>query len=820
MAEFNEKNLHENAEEQELFDMKKIWGLLLLNWYWVLISVILCLGVSVVYLRYKSPVYAASMKVLVKDSNQKNKAFSGMGLALGEMGLMSNSDGFDNELEILRSTSLSSSVAKRLKLYVRYYLEGTVKNQELYKNTPILVDLEEECLDTLSTVLRIEICQREKTYQVYGYFDELDPDRVTFNQEVGNLPTLLDTPFGAITIDTNTEFCNKQIKAEAEKVAEAMKEGRSLYVAIYSPQYVGRAYSAGILNASATAKTTTVANVGLTDTKKMRAVDFLNELFVCYNEEANEDKNEIARKTEEFISDRLASIRSELDMTEGNIESYKKDNELVNLANDATTVLTASSEYKTRLLEAQTQVSVLKSLMDYMDNPENYLQIIPANLGLENSPMVAPLVSMISEYNDNVLKRARYLRDSSEENPLVVRVTNEIKSMWPSIRQNMESVCRNAELRKGVIEDEFKHVTGRISNTPTQERVLTGIIRQQTLQSELYLALLQKREENFIQLYSTVAKGRMIDAPVVTEKVSPKTSLVLFAGLIAGVFIPIALLLGIDLLRFRIEGRKDLERLTRLPILADIPVAKGLDKKKDERAVVVRENFNDVIEEAFRGLRTNIGFVLKPGEKVIMTTSCIPGEGKTFVAANLAMSLALLGKKVVVVGLDIRKPRLVALFGLKPTKLGIVNFLCGSEPDYELLENQILPSGIHKNMDVLPAGIIPPNPAELLSGSMLKDAIKYLSSKYDYVLLDTPPVGLVSDTLTIGASANLTIIVTRADYSLKANFDLINNLSREEKLPNCSIVLNGVDMSKRRHASHYGHYGHYGPSGGGFHTEK
>ena len=232
MAEFNEKNLHENAEEQELFDMKKIWSLLLLNWYWVLISVVLCLGVSVIYLRYKSPVYAASMKVLVKDSNQKNKAFSGMGLALGEMGLMSNSDGFDNELEILRSTSLSSSVAKRLKLYVRYYLEGTVKNQELYKNTPIFVDLEEECLDTLSTILRVEICQKEKSYQVYGYFDQLDPDKVTFSQEVASLPALLDTPFGAVTIGVNTEFYSKQLESEAEKVTEAMKDGRSLYVAI------------------------------------------------------------------------------------------------------------------------------------------------------------------------------------------------------------------------------------------------------------------------------------------------------------------------------------------------------------------------------------------------------------------------------------------------------------------------------------------------------------------------------------------------------------------------------------------------------------
>jgi capsular exopolysaccharide synthesis family protein len=422
---------------------------------------------------------------------------------------------------------------------------------------------------------------------------------------------------------------------------------------------------------------------------------------------------------------------------------------------------------------------------------------------------VASLGEIIAEYNECVLKRIRYLKGSSEENPLVVRVTNEIETLWPTVRQNMESVLRNAELRKKTIEDEYKYMTGRIANTPTQERVLTGILRQQTLQSELYLTLLQKREENVIQLYSTVAKGRLIDTPVVTGVIGPQGSTIILVGFLVGLFFPILLFVGMDLLRFHIAGRKDVVELTNLPILADIPLAKNLDKKKDERAIVVRENYNDVIEEGFRDLRTNIGFVLKPEEKVIIVTSCIPCEGKTFVASNLAMSLALLGKKVVVVGCDLRKPSLVALFGFKPTNQGIVNFLCTSKPDYTLLDNQIIASGIHKNMDVLPAGIIPPNPSELLSGALLEDAISYLSSKYDYVILDTPPVGLVSDTLSIGRLANLTIFVARTDFTPKSNFDLINSISKSGKLPKCNVVINGVDFNKRRYAQQYGHYGHY-----------
>lgn len=814
MAENVKKKVYDEVEENELFDLKKIWALVLINWYWVLLSVLVCLCISVVYLRYTSPVYSASMKILVKESDKKNSAFRGMNMSLGEMGLMSNSDAFDNELEILRSAALSSDVVDRLKLYVRYYLEGTIKKQELYKNSPISVDLDKCFRDTLGIPLGLRISALGTSgYHVDGYFNHLEPDEITYSADVSSLPASLATPYGVITITANSDFANLQSKLDAEKVTELMKKGKDLYVAIYSPQYVGRVYSTKILNATATAKTTTVANVSLTDTKKTRALDFLNELFVCYNEEANEDKNEIARKTEEFISDRLASIRQELDMTEGNMESYKKKNELINLANDANSVLKESSEYKRDLLEVQTQYTVLKSLMEYMDNPENYLQIIPANMGLENSPLIAPLVSMITGYNEMVLKRNRYLRGSSEENPMVVQLTREISDMWPSIRQNMTNICRNVELRKKAVEDEYKYVTGRISATPTQERVLANIIRQQTLQSELYLTLLQKREENFIQLYSTATKGRLIDTPVINGKVSPKTSMVLLLGLILGLALPIGIMLLRELLSYRIEGRKDVESLTKLPILADIPAIKNQTGKNTERAVVVRENYNDSMEESFRGLRTNISFVLKPGQNIIMTTSVIPGEGKTFVAANLAMSLALLGKRVVVVGLDIRKPRLVALFGLKPTKQGIVNFLCGLEPDYELLESQIIPSGIHKNMDVLPAGIIPPNPAELLSGDLLPKAIDYLSKKYDYVIMDTPPVGLVSDTLMIAKLTNVTLFVARVDHSPKANFELINSLVNEERMPNCNIVLNGVNMSKRRQSYHYGHYGRYGHYG-------
>ncbi len=527
-----------------------------------------------------------------------------------------------------------------------------------------------------------------------------------------------------------------------------------------------------------------------------------------------------------FIDERLAKIRPELDETEDGMEAYKKDNELINLSNDATSALTNYTNYQKERVEMQTQLALVKSLIEYMDSPQNYHQIIPANLGLSN----ASLVKMITEYNELVLKRNRFLKGSSEENPMVLQISRQISDMWPSIRTNMGNIYENMETQRKSIDEQYKLYSNRIAQTPTQERVLTNIDRQRNLKSDLYLTLLQKREENYIQLYSTASKARVIDEPIISGKVSPKSKIVLLAALVLGCCMPIGILICLSLLRFKIGGREDVEQLTKLPILADIP--KSATVGDAASPIAVRENRNDMIEEAFRGLRTNMNFVLKPSEKVIMVTSCIPGEGKTFVATNLAMSLALLNKKVLIIGLDIRKPRLVNLFGLKADKRGIVNFLNSEEPDFHLLEEQITPSGVNKNMYVLPAGIIPPNPSELLSSSLLNSGIEYLSTKYDYIILDTPPIGLVSDTLTIGQCASATLLVARADYSPKSNFTLINQIVTDNKLPKCSIVLNSIDMTKRKYGYYYGHgkygrYGHYGMYGhygsgdkGSSYTEK
>lgn len=821
MSEITMKDdFRKEEESNELFSLQTIWVLFCQNWYWVLISALICVGVAFVYLRFKTPVYSASMKVLVKESGDKKNAFSGM--ALDQMGMLSSSNGFDNELEILSSTTVATRVVKRLKLYVAYSLKGHLQDTELYKNSPVLVDMEEADLEVLKSPIYFELSKKEGGILLEGYFNPLTPGEISYSTEIKALPLSIQTPVGTLVFQQNALLDS----LKHESIFKAWESGSKMSVAISSPKFVGRSYSRGRLSASPTSKTTTVASVSLVDTQKERALDYLNELLDCYNEDANEDKNEVARKTELFISERLKSIREELDETEGSMESYKKSNELINLANDATNVLKSTTDYRKELIGLQTQLELLKSLMEYMDSPGHYLQIIPANLGLGNSALITPLVTTIGKYNEMVLKRNRFLKGSSEDNPMVLQLTQQLSDMWPTIRQNMTNIYDNMVIQKNSVEQQYELYSGRIQKTPTQERILNNITRRQALQSDLYLTLLQKREENYIQLYSTAAKARIIEEPYITGKVSPKNNMVLMASLLFGICLPIGLLLCRNLLRTRIENLDEVEQLTKLPVLANIPAIKETDELG--RAIVVRENRNGLTEEAFRGLRTNMRFVLKPDEHVIMVTSCIPGEGKTFVASNLAMSIALLGKKVIIVGLDVRKPRLINLFKLKPSKQGIVNFLCGSESDYSLLEEQIIPSGINANMDVLPAGVIPPNPAELLGGPLLKDAIDYLSKKYDYVILDTPPVGLVADTLTIGQLANVTLFVTRLHFSLKSAFNLINNLSAD-KLPNSNIVVNSVDVRKGKYGyyygyksyRHYGLYGNYGQfEGNNFHTEK
>ena len=807
MSDFiaNEEN---REEEHSGFNLAALWKIVVLHWYWIVLSTIVALGAAFSYLKYTRPVYASNMKILVKDEDSRSRMYRGGQLALESMGVISNSNGFDNELEILTSSNISQRVIKSLKLYVSYELDGRLRNHELYKNNPYIVDMPENQLVDLHSLIQLKIDRQGDGVHVAGeIYVPRSKEPILFERSVKELPGSFNTPVGTITLQRNPG-----VGAELPK--------QTMYATIMPLEYAAKAYGSR-LSVSASSKTTTVAVLNYLDTQPERAIDYLNELFRSYNEDANEDKNEVALKTEEFLKNRISAIREELDATESNLESYKKKNELINLTNDASNALNKLTEYQKEQVELETQLNLVTALLDYVDDPRNAFNVVPSNLGLKDADMS----NLLNKYNDYVLQRNRLLKSSSPENPYVKRLTAQLEEMWPTIRLSLKSVRENILTQKRSAEDQHNLFSRRVGEAPTQERSLNNIIRQQEIKVELYLMLLQKREENYISLNSTAAKARVIDDPRSTGKVSPKTKVILLGALVLGLCFPVGLIYLLGLLRYRIEGREDVEMLTKIPVLADIPLApKSLD---GELSLAVRENSNDMMEEAFRGLRTNLRFVLSEKENVIACTSCIPGEGKTFISTNLAMSLALLGKRVIIVGLDIRKPRLVKLFGLSSDHRGITTFLSSDSGDFQDLDKQIHHAVLNPNLDVLPAGVIPPNPGELISREQLDHAIALLREHYDYVIVDTPPVGLVSDTLSAARVADMTIMVCRADYSPRNNFQLINALHHDNKMPKITLVLNGIDLKKRKYGyyygygkyskygkyGHYGHYGHYGVYG-------
>jgi capsular exopolysaccharide synthesis family protein len=787
------ETMPQQEEDSSSFDIRTIFTILVLNWQWFLLSMFIFLCGSFLYLRYATPTYQMSVKMLIKEE-QNNRRGSNMLANMQDLGFMTNSTGIDNEIEILKSRILALEAVKDLKLYTEYYVKGRVKEQLIYKTQPINVDLDPESLGNMTSTIRIKIERKNGKYNLTSR-DKTRPFEASFS----TLPATVKTSVGSLTFTVNTT-------SPAE-----MEEGDMLGIVIYPPLNVASRY-VGALNIAPTSKLTSIANLTLTDQNAERAYDYLKQLALCYNRQANADKNEIAYKTEEFINSRLEKINAELGVTEGELESYKRRNNLTQLRIDATQVLTQSSQFTNQLAQANTQMQLLDYLREYVASPANKYQLIPSNVGLTD-PISA---SLINSYNQAVQDRNRLLEAASENSPQVLTLTNTLDRLQLSIKDALMQARKAADIQRQGIQEQYNIYQTKVANTPEQERILTQIGRQQEVKSGLYLMLLQKREENSISLAATADKGKLIDDPLFGGQVSPKRMIIMFAAAVMGFAIPLLLIWVLQLLRYKIEGHEDVAKLTLLPIIADVAVAS--ESAKTSAGIVVHENKNNQTDEIFRAMRTNIQFMMQGDQKVILFTSSTSGEGKTFNAANLAVSFALLGKKVILLGLDIRKPALGRLFNITDRSTGITSLLVRDTISKADLNGQIRPSGVNANLDLLLAGPTPPNPTELLARENLKTIIDMLREEYDYIILDTAPVGLVTDTLQVAKYTDVTAFVCRADYTPKTSFALINMLASEKKLPNMCIVINGLDMSKKKYGYYYGYgkYGKYGRYGYGY----
>lgn len=798
-------NVQQELEEGSSFDFKIIYTTLILNWQWFVLSLIICLSAAAIMLRYTTPMYQSYAKLLIKDDKNGGRRGGRSYIANSStLGMMTNTEGLDNEMEILKSTALATEAVKQLKLYTVYTLEGHIKDHLLYKNQPVNVDLDVAHIETLKRPISLVIDKDENgklhVTGTYTYVPE-DPDKPSktyaINRTFDVLPARIITSVGIITFTANT--------------LSPMPDDRNEFVTIYPPKMIAGKYS-GALTVNQLSKSTSIASLTLTDEMPQRANDYLKQLVFSYNMQANEDKNEIAMRTEQFINSRLEKINTELGATEGSLEATKRQYKIVNPEATGALGFTNTDQFTQKLADMDMQIELLRSLQQYMNEPGNKYQTLPSNVGLND----AAASTLINDYNKIVMERNRLLRSANENSPTITPLTAQLDDLSSSIRRAMTQVQRNAQIQRNSILQEYNRYSSMIYSSPEQERVLNQIGRQQEVKSGLYLMLLQKREENSISLAATADKGKLIDDPVSFGQISPKKSIILLIALVIGLAIPAIVLFLINFFRYKIEGHEDVARLTTLPIIGDVAIASETAKTKAD--IVVHENQNNVMEEVFRSIRSNIQFMLKEDQKVIMFTSTTSGEGKTFTAANLAVSFALLGKKVLVMGLDIRKPRLTNLFELKDKNIGITNLLVHDNPTHEDICANILNSGVNRNLDIMPAGPIPPNPAELVSRESLDNIFATLRKEYDYIIVDTAPVGLVTDTLMIARVADLTVYMCRADYTPKSSFEFINSLSAQKKLPQVSIVINGIDMSKKKYGYYYGYgkygkYGRYGKSG-------
>ena len=799
MEETTKLELDKEQEKQGIasfFDFAALYRTVILNWYWFVLSLIIFGGIGAIYLRYTTPLYQSTAKLLIKDEDNNSRRGSSL-QNMSNLGIISNSTGVDNEMEILSSHSIAEDAIRDLKLYVNYTTEGKVKDVIAYRDQPLTVDIDAAHLDRLNRPINLNITKKGSSYVVTGTYsvptdEEYSEGPFALNVKFTTLPATIPTRAGTITISSNN--------------GRTLRDAQVLKVNILSPKMASDKY-VNELKVTQNAKTNSIVQLQLTDEVPQRSLDYLKQLAIVYNRQANEDKNVVAHQTEKFINSRLEKINAELGKTEGELQNYKQKNGMVELKMNASNSVSNQNTSEQKLAEMETQIELFNTIAREVESSSrNLRQVIPSNVGLDDESST----SLINKYNELVLERNRLLRSASESSPVVEPLTDQIRDLNVNIRRAIAAARKNLQIQRDAVLAQVTKYTDQVEETPQQERMLTQIGRQQEVKSGLYLMLLQKREENSISLAATADKGKLIDDPQLNGQVSPNSTYIMLIALAIGLVIPAAIILLIQLFRYKIEGHDDVARLTKLPIIADIAIASNSAKSK--AGIVVHENQNNQMEEIFRALRTNLQFMLHEGEKVVLFTSSTSGEGKTFTASNLSVSLGLLGKKVILVGLDIRRPRLAEQFGIKDHKHGITNLLVKDNPNAEDVEAQILHSGVNKNLDLLMAGPVPPNPTELIARSSLETIIAILKDKYDYIMIDTAPVGLVTDTLQIGRVANATIYMCRADYTPKASFGMINALAMEEKLPNMAMVLNGVDMSKKKYSYYYG-YGKYGKYG-------
>ena len=781
----SENQINLETDETAGFDYKAFLVQLLMRWPWIVGCLVVAFAVCYFYVQTITPTYTVSSSILIKH-DKGNNAMNGM----EELGFVTTSTQiFDNEIEILRSRSLIRKVVTSLDLYITHSAEGRFRNPEQYKDAPVRVWVTPEEAEKMG-LAQVEMKKSGDSIDV-----NITVDESIFTKRLGALPAVFPTPAGVFSFTAGNDSTLSTMMPEHKYLAT-----------ISSPTAVAAVYRAS-LTVAPFSKSTSIANLSLVTSNVERGKDFLNSLVQNYNTDANSDKNEVASKTAEFIDERIRLINSELGTTESQLAAFKQKAGVVDIASDATMAATERSSYEKAFADNETQFRLLGFIKSYLIERGKEYTVIPSNIGLTNDNVS----TLIERYNEMLLERSRLLRTSSENNPAVMNLNDGIALLRENVRLAIATAEKALEINRAELQRQTAKFDTKVQNAPVQEKEFLSISRQQEIKANLYLMLLQKREENNITLASTANNARVIDEPLYSGFVGPMTPQYYMIALVLGLGVPVGIILLLGLMKFRIETRGDVERLTTLPVVGDVPLIPSSGKG----AIVIRENRNDMMEEVFRSVRTNVQYMLEEGCKVVLFTSTVSGEGKSFNAGNLATSFAYMGKKTVIVGLDIRRPGLNKVFNISRSMAGITQYL--ASPGSTDLMSLCQKSDISDNLYILPGGVVPPNPTELVARHSLDDAIDILKKNFDYVIIDSAPIGMVTDTQIISRVADLIIYVCRSGFTPKSDFKLVNELVNEGKLHHVGVLINGIDMNRRNTGYYYGYgkYGRYGKYGYG-----
>ncbi len=744
-------------------DQKDIKGLVfkyLRYWYIFVIGISIAISAAMIYLRYATPMYMGETSILFK--NEKGSGPSETAV-FSDISMLNPQRNIDNEILMLKSKNLMERVVSELHLEISYIVEGSVRDIELYgKDLPLKIIPKEYAPSFYGKQIIISF-KDNNSFELKDGGNEL----YRFGQEIKK-------PYGTFTIVLHSEVTFTE-------------KSKPLKITFKNPKAVANGY-ASKLDVRPISKNVAALKISVIDPIPERATDLLSKLVEVYEDESIEDKNLIAKKSVDFIDDRLTYLTQELSSVEQNVEQYKQQYELTDLGTQGAEYMQAASANRKELEEVNVQIDVLRSIENYLKSQGgNEYELVPSTLSISDFT----LSGLITSFNELQLERERMLRTSLPNNPIILNINEQLENLRNNILENLKNIKNGLYISRRSLQAQSGLVGDKIQKVPVMEREFIEITRQQEIKQAIYLYLLQKKEESALSLASQVSNTRTIDQPTSRGPVSPnRTNTVAYAGIL-GLFLPFLGLYLIDLMSNKIESRREVMKLTSTPILGEVC------HDNSEELVVANANKRTPIAEMFRLLRTNLRFSLAGKEnKVILVTSSMSGEGKTFFTINMGASLAGADKKVLMIEFDLRRPKMLKSLNLSKRK-GLTEYLVG---DVSSIGEIIWPSEVEKNLDIISAGALPPNPAEIILNEKVGELIKEMRERYDYIILDCPPVGMVADALTLNDYIDTTIYIVRYNFTEKGQIKIVDDIFEHKKLRNTLVVLND---SKKLNGNNY-----------------